>query len=173
MKQKIRNISALSLLTLSVLIGGCTSFRSDVDNGQSLIQPKQFEYSKSQSLKMSEQEACENGLKRFEMALSDAHAANQFIAVDVDREAPYGLIIKEMVTVPNAGYSIAADDPIRASLVPVDAPIWKMKSCNISVIYDVENNNELIDLNSQFSQYIKSKTGYNFSLIPISKKMLK
>lgn len=173
MKQKIRNFSALSLLTLSVLIGGCTSFRNDVDNGQSLIQPKKFEENKSQSLKMSEQEACENGLKRFEKALADAHAVNQFMTVDVDREAPYGLIVKEMVTVPNAGYSIGTDDPFRASLVPADAPVWKMKSCNISVIYDVETDNELIDLNSHFSQYIKSKTGYNFSLIPISKKMLK
>lgn len=172
MKNRIKKISALSLLTISVCVGGCSTFH-DVDNGQSLIQPKEFEESKSQSLKMSEQAACESGLKRFEKALADAHTANQFMAVDVDREAPYGLVIKEMVTVPNAGYSIAADDPFRATLVSDDAPVWKMKSCTISVIYDVDSNNELIDLNTQFSQYIKSKTGYNFSLISISKKMLK
>lgn len=172
MKYRIKKISALSLLTISVLIGGCSTFNS-VENGQSLIQSKEFEESKSQSLKISEQEACEKGLKRFEKALADAHTANQFMAVDVDREAPYGFVIKEMVTVHNAGYSIGADDPFRPSLVPADAPIWKMKSCNITVIYDVDSNNELIDLNTQFSQYIKSKTEYSFSLIPISKKMLK
>ncbi|WP_372821407.1 hypothetical protein ACCE15_19275 [Pseudomonas parafulva] len=171
MNKKIKCKSLIAIAILAVT-SGCSTI-SNIENGQSLIQPKQFEENKSQSVKMSEQEACENGLKRFEMALADAHAANQFMMVDVDREASYGLVVKEMVTVPNAGYSIGADDPFRASLVPSDAPIWEMKSCNISVIYDVETDNELIDLNSQFSQYIKSKTGYNFSLIPISKKMLK
>ncbi|EMM2241323.1 hypothetical protein E6W26_29165 [Pseudomonas aeruginosa] len=172
MKYRIKKISALSLLTISVLVGGCSTFNM-VENGQSLIQPKEFEESKSQSLKISEQEACESGLKRFEKALADAHAENQFLAVDVDKTAPYGLVIKDMVTVPNGGYSIEANDPFRPSLVPEDAPIWKSKSCSITLIYDVDTDSDLIDLNTQFIQYIKSKTGYAFSFMPISKKMLK
>lgn len=166
---KYKSLIAIAILAVT---SGCSTFNM-VENGQSLIQPTEFEESKSQSLKISEQEACESGLKRFEKALADAHAENQFLAVDVDKTAPYGLVIKDMVTVPNGGYSIEANDPFRPSLVPDDAPIWKSKSCSITLIYDVDTDSDLIDLNTQFIQYIKSKTGYAFSFMPISKKMLK